>query len=86
MIYLDNAATTYPKPFAVIRQTEAALRDYGANPGRAGHELSRRTSRMVYSAREKCARFFGTEPENTVFTLNCTHALNFAIKGVCKAH
>lgn len=82
MIYFDNAATTYPKPMTVIRETERALLDYGANPGRAGHRLSAATSAKVYETREKCADFFGAEAENTVFTLNCTEALNFAIKGV----
>lgn len=82
MIYLDNAATTYPKPLSVVRAAERAMLDYGANPGRSGHTLSRITSEKVYAAREACAEFFGAEPENTVFTLNCTHALNFAIKGV----
>lgn len=55
---------------------------YGANPGRAGHALSAATSRAVFESRDKCAKFFGAEPENTVFTLNCTHALNQAIKGL----
>lgn len=82
MIYFDNAATTYPKPMTVVRETERALLDYGANPGRAGHRLSALTSMKVYETREKCAAFFGAETENTVFTLNCTEALNFAIKGV----
>lgn len=83
MIYLDNAATTYPKPLAVLKSAEKALYDYGANPGRSGHRLSAKTSEQVFIARDKCAAFFGGEAENTVFTLNCTHALNFAIKGVC---
>ena len=85
MIYLDNAATTYPKPVSVLHSAEKALYDYGANPGRAGHKLSLETSRQVFYAREKCAEFFGGETENTVFTLNCTHAINFALKGVCAA-
>ena len=85
MIYLDNAATTYPKPLAVLKSAEKALYDYGANPGRSGHRLSAKTSEQVFIARDKCAAFFGGEAENTVFTLNCTHALNFAIKGVCAA-
>lgn len=55
---------------------------YGANPGRAGHALSAATSQAVFTSRNKCAEFFGAEPENTVFTLNCTHALNQAIKGL----
>ncbi len=81
MIYFDNAATTYPKPMMVVRETERALLDYGANPGRSGHRLSALTSVKVYETREKCAAFFGAETENTVFTLNCTEALNYAIKG-----
>ena len=85
MIYLDNAATTYPKPVSVLHTAEKALYDYGANPGRAGHRLSLETSKQVFNAREKCAEFFGGETENTVFTLNCTHAINFALKGVCQA-
>lgn len=85
MIYFDNAATTYPKPGSVIKTAERALYDYGANPGRSGHRLSMMTSMQVYAARERCADFFGGNAENTAFTLNCTHALNFAIKGVCSA-
>lgn len=82
MIYFDNAATTYPKPEMVIRANMKALVDYGGNPGRAGHKLSMDTAQAVYNAREKCAKLFGAQVENTIFTINCTHALNFAIKGV----
>ena len=82
MIYFDNAATTYPKPPAVIAAMSKALVRYGANPGRAGHALSLETADAVYSAREKCAGLFGAEVENTVFMPNCTFALNTAIKGV----
>ncbi|MBE6879324.1 MAG: aminotransferase class V-fold PLP-dependent enzyme [Ruminococcaceae bacterium] len=82
MIYFDNAATTYPKPLAVVKAAETALLDYGANPGRAGHRLSAMTSLKVYETREKCADFFGADAENTIFTLNCTEAINFALKGV----
>ena len=82
MIYFDNAATTYPKPPAVIAAMSRALVRYGANPGRAGHAMSLETADAVYAAREKCARFFGAEVENTVFMPNCTFALNTAIKGV----
>lgn len=55
---------------------------YGANPGRSGHAMSMAASRAVFASRSACADFFGAEPENTVFTLNCTHALNIAIKGL----
>ena len=73
------------KPVSVLHSAEKALYDYGANPGRSGHRLSLETSRQVFYAREKCAEFFGGETENTVFTRNCTHAINFALKGVCNA-
>ena len=82
MIYLDNAATTYPKPQQVYRRWTEAIRTYGANPGRGGYEFSAATSQAVYESRAACAELFGAEPENTVFTLNCTHALNIAIKGL----
>ncbi len=81
MIYFDNAATTFPKPESVRRAALLAMRSYGSS-GRGGHPVAARTSAAVYSAREKIADFFGAEPENTVFTLNCTHALNMAIQGV----
>ncbi|MCL1823414.1 MAG: aminotransferase class V-fold PLP-dependent enzyme [Oscillospiraceae bacterium] len=88
MVYLDNAATTYPKPASVIAAMSRALVNYGANPGRAGHRLSMETAQAVFNSRLKCAEFFGAEPENVIFTLNCTHALNLAIKGIIspKAH
>lgn len=82
MIYFDNAATTYPKPPAVIAAMSRALVKYGANPGRAGHAMSLETAEAVFDAREKCAEFFGARVENTVFMPNCTFALNTAIKGV----
>lgn len=84
MIYLDNAATTFPKPQAVYRKWTHAMSAYGANPGRSGHAFSQITAEAVYKSREKCAELFGAEPENTIFTLNCTHALNYAIKGVAR--
>lgn len=84
VIYLDNAATTYPKPQSVYRLWQRAMSAYGANPGRSGHAFSVKTAEAVYKSREICADFFGADAENTVFTLNCTTALNFAIKGVAR--
>ncbi len=84
MIYLDNAATSFPKPREVYRKWQTAMSVYGANPGRSGHEFSMRTAEAVYKSRELCAEFFGAQTENTIFTLNCTHALNFAIKGTAR--
>lgn len=84
MINFDNAATTYPKPLSVRRVANQAIINYGGNAGRGGHELAMRTSEALYSAREAAAAFFGAQPEHTVFTLNCTYALNMAIQGVMK--
>lgn len=81
MIYFDNAATTYPKPESVRKAVMSAVANYGSS-GRGGHKVAERTSAAVYSAREKIAGFFGAEPENVVFTYNCTHALNLAIQGI----
>ena len=82
MTNFDNAATTFPKPPAVRKAAADAILNYGGNAGRGGHELAMRTSEALYNARETVASFFGAEPENTVFTLNCTLALNMAIQGV----
>ncbi len=83
MIYFDNAATSGVKPLNVRRMVENALEIYSANPGRSGHKASARTADAVYSVREKVAAFFGANgPENVVFTLNCTHAINCVLKGV----
>ncbi len=82
MINFDNSATTYPKPQSVRDAAANAVLDLGGNAGRGGHELAVRTSEAVYSARETVAAFFRAEPENVVFTMNCTHALNMAIQGV----
>ena len=82
MIYFDNAATTFPKPPAVVQAANDALRFYGGNPGRSGHRMSMAVSEKVYDVRRKAGAFFGAEPENVIFTLNCTHALNIALQGV----
>lgn len=82
IINFDNAATTYPKPLEVRRAVNNAIREYGGNAGRGGHKLTEKTSSAVFETREKIANFFDAEPENIVFTLNCTHALNLAIQGI----
>ena len=85
MIYLDNAATTFPKPELVYRYTADAMRKYSANPGRSGHDLSISTAKAVYRTREAVADFFGAEKsENVMFMLNCTMGINMAIKGIVK--
>ncbi len=85
MIYLDNAATTSPKPDAVIREVNKALRMYSANPGRGGHTPSVNASRAVYDARTRIKEFFhAPSEESVVFTSGCTQSLNTVIKGVLK--
>ncbi len=84
MIYLDNAATTFPKPQTVIRATTEALKN-SANPGRSGHDVSQNTAIAVYGVREKLKDMFSAPSvENVVFTLNCTHAVNYVLKGLLK--
>ena len=83
MIYLDNAATTWPKPPSVKAAMAYALERYGANPGRSGHALSLDTARAVYRCREVAAEFFGLDdPSRVIFTPNCTASLNIVIKGL----
>lgn len=81
MIYLDNAATTFPKPRCVAEEITKCIKEYCGNPGRSGHILSMKAAEKIYECRETVADFFGSdEPENVVFTLNTTYALNIAIK------
>lgn len=84
MIYLDNAATTSPKPESVYRAAERCAREYGGNPGRSSHLLSRRAAEAIYSCREAVAELFGGLPENVVFTMNATYALNLAIRALAR--
>ena len=85
MIYLDNAATTYPKPPIVLNTISASLKKYGANPGRSGHDMSMSAAEEIYNCRKTCAEFFNAPgPECVIFTSNCTHATNMVIKGLLK--
>ena len=83
MIYLDNAATTFPKPEAVFNAMMDCMKNYCANPGRAGHKLAMKAAREIYDTRENIAKLFNLDnPMNIVFTNNATDSLNLAIKGV----
>lgn len=83
MLYWDNAATTWPKPASVTRSMGQALQHYGANPGRAGHQMAMETAEQVYACRQEIADFFGlSNPAGVIFTLNCTAALNMVIRGI----
>jgi cysteine desulfurase / selenocysteine lyase len=82
-IYLDNAATSFPKPEAVYRAMDAFARQSLANPGRAGHKMALAAERALDDGRHALNQFCrGKEPERWVFTLNGTDALNLAFKGV----
>ncbi len=81
MTYFDNAATTMHKPASVMRAIRECAEYYGANPGRSGHRLSMQTAKKVFECREQAAQLLDAEPDNVVFTQNCTQALNIAIKG-----
>jgi cysteine desulfurase family protein len=83
MIYLDNAARTFPKPEAVYNAMMDCMKNYCANPGRAGHKLAMKAAREIYDTRENIAKLFNIDnPMNIVFTNNATDSLNLAIKGV----
>ena len=85
MIYLDNAATTYPKPFEVRQAVKNGFKFYGANPGRSGYEMSIKTSQKIFECREIIKDMFNADiPENVIFTQNCTHSINMALKGLLK--
>ena len=60
MIYLDNAATSWPKPPEVLKAMTDALEYAGGNPGRSGHRLSIEAARLIYNAREDMAAFAET--------------------------
>jgi len=83
VVYLDNAATSWPKPPCVAAAMVYFLNEIGANPGRSAHRLSIEAGRIVYDAREAIAELFGApDPLRVVFGLNVTEALNLAIRGL----
>jgi len=83
VIYLDNAATSWPKPPEVMRAMAAFLERAGGNPGRSGHRLSVAAGRFVYEARDALAALFNApDPLRIIFTANATHALNLALRGL----
>jgi cysteine desulfurase family protein len=82
-IYLDNAATSWPKPEPVYEAADRALRELGGNPGRSGHRMAVEAGRAIGETRLLLARLFGaSDPERFVFTANATEAINLALKGL----
>ncbi len=83
MIYLDNAATTWPKPPTVVQALGESLLEFGANPGRGGHAFALRSARMVLAARQHLASFFGSKhPQRWVYTSGATESANAALFGL----
>jgi cysteine desulfurase family protein len=83
MIYLDNAAISFPKPESVYQALDRFARQDLANPGRAGHRMALAAERALDDARHLLNQLFhGAGPQRFIFTLNCTDALNMAFKGV----
>ena len=83
MIYLDNGATSFHKPASVGRAMAVAMA-HCANPGRGGYKASMEASETVYNCREFAGKIFDCDPEQVVFTGNCTHGLNIAIRSLVK--
>lgn len=85
MIYLDNAATSFPKPESVYASMDRILREVGGNPGRASHRMALEASRVVFEARERVAELLGvTDSARVAFTKNATEAINIALKGLLR--
>ena len=85
LIYLDNAATSFPKPTEVYTEVIRAMMQYGGNAGRGTHRLSMEAAQKVYECRERGAKLFGaSSPERVFFTYNTTHGLNTVIKGALR--
>lgn len=85
MVYLDNAATSWPKPESVWRAMDEFARRWAANPGRAAHRMALAAEERIALARERLARLLNApDPSRLAFTLNCTDALNIAIKGLVR--
>jgi cysteine desulfurase family protein len=85
MIYLDNAATSFPKPKETVGYLNRFVSEVGGNPGRSGHSLSVEAARVMFEAREKLTEFIhGENSERLIFTQNGTESLNLAILGLLK--
>ena len=84
-VYLDNAATTFPKPLPVLAEVNGCIRRYCGNPGRGSHPLAMASAERIFECRSAITSFLGLDaPENVAFTLNTTYALNLLIKGILR--
>ena len=83
MIYLDNGATSFPKPLSVRQNVDISLKKFSANPGRSGHSLSLRAAKEIFKCRKRLKELFNVNSEEEIiFTENCTMALNTVIFGL----
>ena len=82
--YFDNAATTWPKPEIVYQTMDSIFRQFGVNPGRAGHEMAVEAERIIVETRYLLAQFFNFngDPNRVIFTQNATDSLNMALFGL----
>lgn len=84
-IYLDNAATSYPKPEVVYQRVNHIIRHIGGNPGRGGHRMALEASRVVFEARETISRLLNIQDSSRiVFTRNATEGINLVLKGLLR--
>jgi cysteine desulfurase / selenocysteine lyase len=84
-LFLDNAATSFPKPEAVYRAMDAAMREVGVAPGRGGYRQSLAAARILYETRTALAGFFGVpDSSRLIFTHSATESLNIAVSGLLK--
>lgn len=85
IIYLDNAATSFPKPREVLKQMVETYARLGVSPGRGGYDLAVEAAGLVFQTRQKVARFFNApDPERVIFAANATDALNLALQGLLR--
>ena len=85
MIYLDNGATSFPKPEGVYTFMDRFFRENGVSPGRSGYDLSIETGNIIEDARKALTRYFnGKDPKRLIFSLNSTDAINLAVAGLLK--
>jgi len=83
VIYLDNGATSFPKPLSVRQNVDISLKKFSANPGRSGHSLSLRAAKEIFECRKRLKELFNVNSEEEIiFTENCTMALNTVIFGL----
>jgi cysteine desulfurase/selenocysteine lyase len=84
-VYLNNAATTWPKPECVYEAVDGYLRYHGASQGRGSFKRSQEATNIIENCRQNLARLFNVDdPKRFVFTKNCSEALNLAIKGLLR--